>query len=373
MATQEASPDGLRLDLTSDEPVAYLPGPTPPPGIAVPPATLAEQGAELVTVLVPAMNEEDFIGPCLDSILTQDHTNLQVIVVDGGSSDRTVEIVQVHAARDDRVELHSNSSGTIASSLNIGLDAAEGRWLVRVDAHSRIPPTYVSGLVGHLRTGRWGGVGGRKDGVASTPTGRAIGVAMSSRFGVGNSIYHHGTRVQVVDHVPFGAYPIDLLRELGGWDERLHANEDFELDYRIGREGHELLFDPAVAIDWQNRQTLGDLFRQYRRYGRGKARVAVLHPMSVKPRHLAAPALVASWLLAVALAPVWPAFAAVALVSYAAGVLVASALTARKIQGWEGRLAIPAAFLAMHVGWGIGFWEGLAGEVAGRLRSGSRR
>jgi succinoglycan biosynthesis protein ExoA len=350
MAIQEASAEALHLE------------PTPIAG-----------SRDLVTVVVPALNEEHFISACLDSILSQDEANLDVLVVDGGSTDRTCEVVQEYAARDPRVALLRRPGKTIAGSLNAGLQAAKGRWLVRVDAHSRIPQGYVSALVDHLRTGTWGGVGGRKDGVATSPTGQAIGAALSSRFGVGNSVYHHGTKVDVVDHVPFGAYPTSLIRGLGGWDERLEANEDFELDYRLRRQGHRLLFDPDLAIAWQNRQTLGDLFRQYRRYGRGKAGVAVLHPRSLKPRHLAAPALVASWVLAGALAVRWPWLALLAVLPYAGALLLASVLAARGVRGWAARRMLPAAFLCMHVAWGIGLWEGVIAEIRGGLRARSRR
>jgi cellulose synthase/poly-beta-1,6-N-acetylglucosamine synthase-like glycosyltransferase len=327
---------------------------------------------DLVTVLVPAMNEEQFIGPCLDSILSQDHPNMQVLVVDGGSSDGTIGIVQRYAARDPRVTCLSSPGKTIPSSLNIGLQAAEGKWLVRVDAHSTIPSGYIRRLVEHLRTGQWGGVGGRKDGVVTSSKGGAIAAALSSRFGVGNSTYHYGTSVQIVDHVPFGAYPTSLLREIGGWDERLHANEDFELDYRLRRQGQRLLFDPGVVIAWRNRETLGELFRQYRRYGRGKARVAMLHPRSLKARHLATPALVGSWVLAAALAFRWPWFLLV-VVPYAVALLLASVLTSPNAQGQASWLDVAAAFLAMHVAWGIGFWEGVLGEIVRRLRASASR
>jgi succinoglycan biosynthesis protein ExoA len=350
MAIQEASAESLHLE----------------------PAPIAGT-QDLVTVVVPALNEEHFIGPCLDSILSQDQTNLQVLVVNGGSTDRTGEVVREYAARDPRVALLRRPGETIAGSLNAGLQAAKGRWLVRVDAHSRIPQGYVSALVDHLRSGQWGGVGGRKDGVATSPTGQAIGAALSSRFGVGNSVYHHGTKVGVVDHVPFGAYPTSLLRGIGGWDERLEANEDFELDYRLRRQGHRLLFDPELAIAWQNRQSLGELFRQYRRYGRGKASVAVLHPRSLKPRHLAAPALLASWALAAALAVRWPWLAVLAVLPYAGALLFASLLAARRVRGWAARRMLPAAFLCMHVAWGIGLWEGLVAEIRDRVLARARR
>ena len=245
----------------------------------------------LVTVVVPARNEEANLGPCLSSILEQDWPNLQVLVVDGASTDGTAAIIESFARRDPRVELLVNPDRTIPRSLNLALRAARGSWLVRVDAHACVPPDYVRRLMRHLESGAWGGVGGRKDGQGVTPAGRAIAAAMASPFGVGNSTYHHGRCVRTVDHIPFGAYPTALARELGGWDERLLANEDFEFDYRVRRHGRQLLFDPELKIGWQCRQSVPDLFRQYRRYGRGKADVARLHPASLQPRHVVAPGL----------------------------------------------------------------------------------
>jgi succinoglycan biosynthesis protein ExoA len=327
---------------------------------------------DLVTVLIPARDEERTIGACLDSVLAQDEANLQVVVVDGASSDRTREIVRQYALRDPRVELVENPPSTISGSLNLGLAAARGRWLVRVDAHSSVPPAYVRTLVGHLRTGRWGGVGGRKDGVGATGTGRAIAAAMASPFGVGGSRYHYASRARTVDHVPFGAYPTPLLRELGGWDERLSANEDYELDYRIRRAGRPLLLDPAVAISWRCQQSIGDLFRQYRRYGRGKARVACLHPTSIRLRHVGPPALVVGWSAALPLAIWWPGILAATALPYAMALAVGTAVTARKVGSGANRRMIPLAFLAMHVGWGIGFWRGIW-DVARDLFGGPRR
>lgn len=325
---------------------------------AVPPST-----EELVTILIPARNEEGFIGACLESILAQTWRRLQVIVVDGDSSDRTREVVERYAEQDPRVELMVNPNGSIPASLNVGLGAARGKWLVRVDAHSTIPPGYVGAIVNHLSTGRWGGVGGRKDAIAETPTGRAIATALASPFGVGNSTYHHGTKLQTVDHIPFGAYPTSLLREIGGWDERLSANEDYELDHRVRRGGGRLLFDPSVTIAWRSRETIRDLFRQYRRYGRGKAAVVRMHPGSVRLRHLAAPALVAGWAAALAVALRWPIVLAFATVPYLLALGIAGALTARRAAAGVAWPRVAVAFAAMHVGWGIGFWEGLAREL----------
>jgi succinoglycan biosynthesis protein ExoA len=198
---------------------------------------LPDPAEPMVTVVIPARNEEAAIGPCLDSVLAQDWTNLQVIVVDGASEDATAAIVTKIAERDPRVELLHNPRGIIPASLNLAVSSAKGEWLVRIDAHATVPSDYVRRAAEHLQTGRYGGVGGRKDGVGRTPAGKAIAAVMASRFGVGGSTYHHGTTVTEVEHVPFGAYPVAVIRAVGGWDEQLRVNQDFEFDHRVREAG----------------------------------------------------------------------------------------------------------------------------------------
>lgn len=329
---------------SAEEPTAVpVPGPSTP---------------DLVTVLIPSRNEAASIEACLDSVLAQDYANLQVVVVDSNSSDGTAQIVLARGRVDSRVELVSHSRKGIPQALNAGLAAARGRWLVRVDAHSSIGPDYVSRAAQRLREGRWVGVGGRKDAVADTPTGRAIAAVLASPLAVGGSVYHHGTAEQEVDHIPFGAYPTDLLRAVGGWREDIANNEDFEMDQRLRGHG-SLLFDPSLRIAWQCRESVAELFKQYRRYGTGKPAVARAHPRSVRVRHLAPPALVAWLALAAVLLPVQPLVAGLMLLPYALAIGLASALILRRLPAHSSRRSVPAALLAMQVGWGVGFWQGL--------------
>jgi cellulose synthase/poly-beta-1,6-N-acetylglucosamine synthase-like glycosyltransferase len=325
-------------------------------------------GEDLVTVVIPARNEERFIAACLDSVQSQDYPRLQIIVVDGASDDHTAEIVRGYVELDGRVELLINPDRIIPRSLNLALGAARGRWLVRVDAHAAVPADYVRRAVAHLRTGDYAGVGGRKNGVGVTPAGRAIAAAMASRFGVGNSTYHYGTEPQTVEHVPFGAYSVDVARRLGGWDQRLVVNQDFEFDYRIRAAGMRLLFDPELVIEWHCRQSVPDLYRQYRRYGKGKVTVAALHPRSVRLRHLMAPMLVASGALAATVAVRRPGWGAALVAPYAALLLGSSVRTARKLDSPGDRIWVAPAFAAMHVGWGVGSWQGVGGLLASRRR-----
>lgn len=322
-----------------------------------------------ITVVIPARNEEKSLDACLRSIRAQTERSLQIIVVDGDSEDGTCDLVRRHMAEDDRIELLHNPDRTVPYSLNVALRAATAENLVRVDAHAAVPPDYVARAAELLETGRYGGVGGVKKGVGTTPAGKAIAAAMASRFGVGGSVYHYGTEPQEVDHVPFGAYPVALAREIGGWGEEFTVNQDFEFDQRIRQSGNPILFDPSLVIDWECRQHVKDLFKQYRRYGKGKVKVARRHPGSVRLRHLAAPALVAAGAVgaaALVTRTVPPRWVALGLAPYPLAVAAATALTLDDVEDHEARPYLPAAFVAMHVGWGIGFWEGVLDAVRRR-------
>ena len=322
-----------------------------------------------VAVVIPAFNEERAISACLDAICSQTWRELDVIVADGGSSDATREVVADYSTRDPRVRLIDNPGRTQPAALNAALAVMTSEWMVRMDAHSTVPATYVEGVMAHLLTGKWGGVGGRKDGVAYTDEGRAIAAALGSRFGVGNSTYHHGTETQVVDHIPFGAYPVAMVRELGGWDESVATNEDYEFDYRVRRSGRELLFDPSLVILWETRQDVPSFFQQYRRYGRAKALVVFQHPESAAVRHVLPAALVAWIALALAIVPWRPRWALAMVAPYLGIVAAASLATAPQLDSSTSRRVLPAVFSSMHLGHGVGFWESV---LTGRVRRRNR-
>lgn len=328
-----------------------------------------EPATPLVTVIIPVRNEGAGIRACLESVLVQTEPSMQVVVVDGDSDDDTCDQVRAVIAQDSRVELLHNPDRVVPHAMNIALAAARAPWLVRVDGHATIPPGYVERALTHLRTGQWGGVGGVKRSVGRTAAGRAIAVAMSSRFGVGGSTYHYGTTEMEVEHIPFGCYPTDVARAIGGWDERLVVNQDFEFDHRVRLAGHRILFDPQLVIDWECRQSVPDLYRQYRRYGRGKVKVALMHPDSVRPRHLLPPTFVAGVAGVLLLGTRRPRVLAL-LAPYVAALAVGSATAGRGELAPSERALLPAAFAAMHVGWGVGFWRGLPGELSARVRRG---
>ncbi len=353
-----------------------------------------------ITVVMPVLNEERCVADAVQSVLEQTFTDVELLVVDGESTDATAATVQAIAAREPRVRLLHNPARTIPSALNIGLREARGRFIARVDGHASVSDTYLERAVATLAVDpEVAAVGGRRIGVARTSSGVAVATALSSRFGVGDSINHYADTAQDTDHASFGVFRVDVLREIGGWDENLLVNEDVDLDHRILGRGFRIRFDPAMSIYWKVRETIPELGRQYRRYGRGKAAMVLKNGRrAVRIRHLAPPALVLALAAAAgcAVAGLWPA-AVVLAAPYGLALVAATVATLRTsapvqappesgpgaAEGREpaagadrltwtggartgdlaGRRPGPArlliSFMAMHLGWGLGFLEGL--------------
>jgi succinoglycan biosynthesis protein ExoA len=234
--------------------------------------------APLVSVIVPARNEEGDIEACLRAVAASDWpaADLEVIVVDGGSRDETRSVAEAELGRHlfRRAEVVSNPAGTTPSNLNAGLAAATGEILVRVDARSLVPPVYVRRCVEDLAADPGVRVvGGRQWAVARDPSVLAAGIAraLNNRWGMGLSRYRRGAASGPADTVYLGAFRTAELRAAGGWNERFGTNQDFELNRRMGRDG-TVWFDHRLVVGYLPRASLGALLRQYHRFGRWKVR-----------------------------------------------------------------------------------------------------
>jgi succinoglycan biosynthesis protein ExoA len=322
-----------------------------------------------VSIIMPVRNEAASLDATLASVCSQaTDASIEVIVVDDHSTDDSRGIIERWAVRDERVRLVSSVRGGIPQALNCGLEAARGRYLIRVDGHSIVPPDFVRGLLDHIRSGACEGAGGHARAVGQGPFGRAVAAAHGSRFGIGDSKYHYSQRKELVDHIPFGAYVTELVRTIGGWDEELRTNEDYDFNFRYQQAGGRLLLDPAIVFDWRVRETPARLAHQYYSYGRGKFKTLLRHPSSLHLRWLAPPMLVGSMTAGTLLSRTTPGRVLLAVVggSYALFLVVGAAILGSHVGG---PLA-PHAALAlgiMHLSWGTGFLVSAGMEVVGRI------
>lgn len=310
----------------------------------------------VVTVVVPMLDERGHIEACLDGFAAQTYPVhlLDVVVVDGGSTDGSRQTVEGMAEERPWVRLVDNPRRRASAAFNAGTAAARGDVVCLFSAHGVPEPDYVAASVAALdRTGA-AGVGGRYEHVGLTPASSAIGLAMVSPFGMA-SPHRFASTTQDVDTISHPAYRRSALEQVGPFDESLERNSDYELNWRLRDEGLRLVFDPSIESVYRPRASLLALGRQFWWYGRWKERVVRLHPRSLRPRHLVPPTavLTASTTPVLIISPTGRRAAAVAVAAY--GILVlAGVIHARP--GRDASVATLAlCFPVMHGAWGAGF------------------
>ena len=336
---------------------------------------LATDTRPTVTVIMPIRNEGAFIARSLAAVLGQDYPAelLQVLVADGMSDDDTREIVGelAHAHPSHTVEIVDNPGRIVPTGFNAALARARGEVIARVDGHTIIAPDYVSQCVAALAASGADNVGGRMDAEGSGRVGEAIALATSSPFGVGDSHFHYATGERWVDSVYLGAWPRQVFSRVGPFDPEMVRNQDDEFNYRLRSSGGRILLTDRIRSRYYSRASLRRLFRQYRQYGLWKVRVLQKHPGQMSARQFVPPLFATVVGGGAVLAPVsrgarrvWSA----ALGAYGLATLAASISIARR-SGWRHLPVLPAAFAAVHLGYGTGF---LAGLVRFRRRWGDR-
>jgi len=318
-------------------------------------------------VVIPCRNEARSIGALLDALASQTVPPSDVIVVDDRSSDDTASVVrQWHRAHPGvAVRLLTGLGRGPGPAMNAGIEASASEVVVRLDGHSIPDPGYIEHSLNALASPTVGVVGGywSVQPGAETAVGRAIALVVSHPLGSGGARYRHpnaaGPDTRVVETVPFGAFRRSLWVKLGGFDEALSANQDFDFNYRARVAGFQVLLDRRIRAIYRARPTLGALARQYVRYGYWKLQMLRKDPRAVHWRQ-GPPVLVLPWLFVTTIqAAAWPSPLSFLLASvYPAVLLAGSAHLATR--GAHAGAAF-AALVTVQLGWSAGFWRGLLG------------
>lgn len=326
-----------------------------------------------VTVIVPCRNEARYIGACLDSILASAYPadSLEVLVVDGRSTDNTKKVVAEYSARHSLVRLLDNPKRVVPTALNIGVRAATGDVIVRMDAHVVYPPEYIPRLVAALAETGAENVGGcmitlPADGTA---VAQAIAIAMAHPFGVGNARFRIGAKEATnVDTVPFGCFPRSVFTRVGLFDEEMTRNQDDEFNNRILRRGGKIVLIPDVVCYYYARGSFRQLSRMFYQYGAFKPLAARKAGRIMTGRQVVPAVFVASLTASAAAAPFLPLALTAALgiaALYGAGVLFFAGRVTRT-HGVRCAVAVAATFPVVHFSYGVGFLRGLWAGILGR-------
>ncbi|HEY8614648.1 glycosyltransferase family 2 protein [Phenylobacterium sp.] len=322
------------------------------------PATTGDPGRRAL-IVIPCLNEEAVIADVIQQVLNDDGLiDPLVLVADGGSSDRSREIVADIAARDPRVRLLANPGRLQSAGMNLAARVMGGErpWLVRVDAHADYPKNYASTLIEEARRTGADSVVVSMDTRGEGFFQRAVAVAQNSVLGTGGSAHRLASHGQWVDHGHHALFSLEAYTAVGGYDESFSHNEDAELDLRLAEQGGRIWLTDKVRIGYYPRSTPKALAKQYFSYGRGRARTVLKHYTPLKIRQ-ALPLAVAPAVATLALAPLSWAFAVPALVWMLAA-LSYGVLLGVKRRDRAAFLSGPAAMI-MHLSWSAGFWAQL--------------
>lgn len=317
-----------------------------------------------VSVLLPVLNEEDFIETCLESLIAQDYEgDLEIIVADGGSSDRTRQLVK--AMRGHRpVTLVVNPGRLQSHGINRAAEVAGGTILVRADAHTSYAPDYVARSVEGVLSGAFTAAGGPMRPRGVTAVGRSIADAMTSPLAVGPAKFHHAATPTEADTVYLGAFRKDDFHQLRLRSFPSGVAEDADFYFRWRKAGGRVLIDPRIVSWYVPRQTFSSLWLQHFRYGKGKAEMLYANGVFPSARPLAPLLLVMAVLTGGAVglfSGEWRPLAGVLLLW--GSVLVLASL--------RSGIRLPLTFLAgavMHMSYGLGLMWALTRGLVGRRR-----
>ena len=106
----------------------------------------------LVSVIIPAYNIDKYLAETLDSVLAQTHSHFEVMIVNDGSTDRTLEIAQEYAAKDDRIRVVSQANEGLAGARNRGIRETTGELIAFLDGDDRWHPTKLSAHADHFES-----------------------------------------------------------------------------------------------------------------------------------------------------------------------------------------------------------------------------
>jgi glycosyltransferase involved in cell wall biosynthesis len=322
------------------------------------------QDSPFVTIIMPIRNEADFIERAIKSVLGNDYPaeKMEILVVDGMSDDGTREITARLAKADGRIIMLDNPKRIAAAAMNIGLKAARGDLFIRVDGHVEIPADFIAKSIRclHEHPEAWV-AGGYIKTTSDSYIGQAIGAAMRSPIGVGNSRFRLGDYEGWVDTLAFGAHYKWIVDRIGYFDEELVRNQDDEFNLRIILAGGKIWMSKAIQSTYFSRGSLYKLWKQYFQYGFWRIRTLQKHKRPASFRQLVPLLFVLSLLLMGSAGFLWKPLwilLAIEAVLYVL-VLVIGALDVGRKSGWLYTTPAPAVFVILHFAYGLGSLWGI--------------
>ena len=306
-----------------------------------------------VSVILPVLNEEKYLAATLAAITEQDFKgDFEIILALGPSKDQTNTIAAQLAQQDSRIKLIQNPSGKTASALNAAIAAAIHPIIVRVDGHALLPKDYIRIAVKTLLETGAVNVGGIMAAQGETLFEKSVALAMRSPVGVGGSRFHIGGQAGPTDTVYLGVFLKSAINAIGGFDPAFIRAQDWELNFRLRKNGGVVYFQPDLHVTYRPRSSVRALAKQYFEYGRWRREVMRTHPGTINLRYLAPPVTLAISTVGFFAGILFSSIFLIAPIGYLVGVVVSGVIVGKS---FATKLMLPIVLLTMHMSWGLGF------------------
>lgn len=317
------------------------------------------QALPFVSVIIPCRNEVRYIRSMIRSVLYNDYPRdrLEVFVIDGMSTDGTREVLNELTQTVPQLKILDNPAFIVPAALNIGIREARGDFILRMDCHAVYDKEYIRKCVEVALRTNAANVGGYITTVpgANTSVAKAISLATSCAFGVGNSTFRlHGPEREV-DTVPFGMFRRTIFKTVGLFDERLIRNQDIEMNSRIRKAGGGIIISPEIKLSYYNRAGYPGIMQQSFHNGFWNPYTFWLVGGALGIRHFVPLFFIFGWIFLLVLLAVWPP-AGWLMIGYL-GLYVAVALVFIYRDKLYQKGSVPlilGAFLAIHMAYGFG-------------------
>lgn len=318
-----------------------------------------------VAIVIPTLNEERFISRCLNSIIKQTYEfeKMDVMIIDGGSNDKTKDIVTEYQKSHQNIRFIENKKKIQSVAFNIGLKKSTAPYIIRLDAHAEYDSKYISLCIENLKQDeKRGNVGGRCN---ILPFNQSVwaqtnAILNHSRFGIGGAAFRVSNEAHNTDSVPFGAFPRKIIEKIGGMREDLPRGEDNEYNSRIRKAGYKIFFDPNIISSYFARPTLGASCKQMYANGNSIGYLYYIDREAIGIRHLIPLLFVVSGLFSIIISVLWSPFCYVfcgGLALYLIADAIASIMGAK--DNVKCTLPLFILFFCVHVSYGMGTIAGL--------------
>lgn len=320
-----------------------------------------------VSIICPVYNEEKHIEHCIESVLQQDYPKdlLEILFIDGMSTDKTRTIIAQYTKEYSFIKLLDNPKKIVPCALNLGIQSAVGEIIIRLDGHCDYPPNYISSLAGYLYELKADNVGCviNTQPADNSIACRAMAIASSHKFGVGNSKFRTGTKnITEADTVPFGCYRREVFDKIGLFDEELVRNQDDEFNARLINADGKIYLIPDLIINYTARDSVVKMMKMFYQYGLFKPLVN---------KKLGSPATVrqffpAAFLCGLVLGAVLSCFFSIIFLLY--GTIIALYFFAglcigigkiKSCKDFGLAIILPVTFFLIHASYGWGYLKGL--------------